>query len=82
MVSGRDFTRIQIFPPAKPPMTEWPEKVPLVVRQDYTEACLIKDISPRASAALARRCLQGMIRDKYNVTMVSLNNEIQKVKKS
>jgi hypothetical protein len=37
--------------------------VPQAIRNDYYEACLIRDLSPKASATLARRCLQGMIRD-------------------
>ena len=32
------------------------------ILEDYKEACLIKDKSPKAAATLARRCLQGMIR--------------------
>jgi Domain of unknown function (DUF4145) len=81
MIYRRHVKRFQIFPPAKPAVKEWPDKVPRFVAQDYTEAYLIRDISPRASATLARRCLQGMIRDKYNISMNTLNNEIQKVKK-
>lgn len=35
------------------------------VVEDYKEACAIRELSPKASATLARRCLQGMIRDFY-----------------
>ena len=45
----------------------FPEYIPKAIRKDYQEACLIKDKSPKASATLARRCLQSMIRDFYNV---------------
>lgn len=41
----------------------FPEFIPQAIRDDYKEACLIRDLSPKASATLARRCLQGMIRD-------------------
>lgn len=41
----------------------FPDYVPKPVRDDYTEACVIRDLSPKASATLSRRCLQGMIRD-------------------
>lgn len=40
-----------------------PDYIPLQLRQDYEEACKIAELSPKASATLARRCLQGMIRD-------------------
>jgi len=41
--------------------------VPKVIIEDYEEACLIKDLSPKASATLARRCIQGMIRNFFGV---------------
>lgn len=45
----------------------WPSYIPKLIRQDYEEACLICDLSPKASATLSRRCLQGMIRDFHGV---------------
>src|SRR5206468_12920778 len=43
---------------------------------DYKEACLIASLSPKASATLARRCLQGMIRDFWGVKPARLFDEI------
>ncbi len=43
--------------------TQFPDYVPEAVRQDYEEACLILNDSPKASATLSRRCLQGIVRD-------------------
>ena len=40
-----------------------PDYIPWPLRVDYSEACAIRDLSPKASATLSRRCLQGMIRD-------------------
>lgn len=40
-----------------------PEYIPEQIRQDYEEACLIAELSPKASATLSRRCIQSMIRD-------------------
>jgi dGTP triphosphohydrolase len=40
-----------------------PDYIPQAIRNDYEEACLIRDLSPKASATLSRRCLQGMIRN-------------------
>ncbi|WP_457102594.1 DUF4145 domain-containing protein [Mesorhizobium sp. USDA 4775] len=39
-----------------------PKEVPRTIAADYTEACRVLSISPKASAALARRCLQAMLR--------------------
>lgn len=44
-----------------------PDIVPYAVISDYEEACKIKDLSPKASATLSRRALQGMIRDFWKV---------------
>jgi hypothetical protein len=57
-----------------------PEYVPAPIVRDYTEACLIVDKSPKASATLARRCLQGMIRDFFGVRKDRLVDEIQAIK--
>ena len=40
-----------------------PDFIPNPIVQDYIEASLIRDLSPKASATLARRCIQGMIRN-------------------
>lgn len=53
-----------------------PDYIPEAIRQDYYEACKIKNDSPKASATLARRCLQGMIRDFCGIVKPSLFKEI------
>lgn len=59
-----------------------PEYIPAALREDYAEACLIKDLSPKASATLSRRCLQGMIRDFCGITnQPNLYKEIIALKK-
>lgn len=58
----------------------FPEYIPLAIRQDYEEACAIQELSPKASATLSRRCLQGMIRDYWKVTKPRLVDEIEAVK--
>lgn len=45
-----------------------PDYIPQAIRKDYEEACSIASLSPKASATLARRCLQGMIRDFWGVS--------------
>jgi hypothetical protein len=79
-ISRRLIKRWQLFPEQKPHVREWPATVPSPIAEDYTEACLIRDVSPKASAALARRCLQAMIRDRYDISMARLNDEIAALK--
>lgn len=47
---------------------QFPDYIPTNIRQDYEEACKIVDLSPKASATLSRRCLQGMIRNYWEVS--------------
>jgi len=56
-----------------------PEYIPEPIQQDYYEACRIRDLSPKASATLARRCLQGMIRDFFNISKSRLKDEIDAI---
>ncbi|MDO7385900.1 DUF4145 domain-containing protein [Acinetobacter baumannii] len=58
----------------------FPDYIPKAVLDDYNEACLIRDLSPKASATLSRRCLQGMIRDYWGVSKNTLNEEIKAIK--
>ena len=57
----------------------FPEYIPLQIRNDYEEACLIKSKSPKASATLSRRCLQGIIRDFWGVKKGRLVDEINEL---
>nr|WP_302596956.1 DUF4145 domain-containing protein [uncultured Cellulosilyticum sp.] len=59
---------------------QYPNYIPNVIRNDYEEACAIVNLSPKASATLARRCLQGMIRDFWNVSEKNLYSEISAIK--
>jgi len=74
--------------PDKGPFLEWilrpassaipqPEYIPSVIRNDYEEACAILHLSPKASATLSRRCLQGMIRDFWGIRKPRLIDEIE-----
>ena len=44
-----------------------PPEVPEGIAQDYNEACLVLSDSPKASAALNRRCLQNLLEDAAQV---------------
>ncbi len=54
-----------------------PDYIPAPIQEDYYEACRIRDLSPKASATLARRCLQGMIRDFHGISKARLIDEIK-----
>lgn len=54
----------------------FPEYIPKALLEDYKESCLIKNKSPKASATLSRRCLQGMIRDFWGIKKKRLFDEI------
>lgn len=55
----------------------FPDYVPKPIRDDYVEACKIRDLSAKASATLSRRCLQGMIRDFWGIAKGRLIDEIE-----
>jgi Domain of unknown function (DUF4145) len=54
-------------------------EVPQQFTEDYREACLTLPDSPKASAALSRRCLQHVLREKAKVKPGNLADEIQQV---
>lgn len=61
-------------------MNHYPEYIPEQIRQDYEEANMILDASPKAAATLLRRCLQGMIHDYWKIHEKNLNAEITALK--
>lgn len=56
--------------------TQFPDYVPESIRKDYSEACAIVNLSPKASATLSRRCLQSLIRDFWGIKKNTLYQEI------
>lgn len=59
---------------------QYPQYIPENIRNDYEEACAIVSLSPKASATLSRRCLQGIIRDFWGISKSSLYQEIDAIK--
>ena len=57
-----------------------PDYIPKPIRDDYIEACLICEKSPKASATLSRRCVQGMIRDYWGISKKRLVDEVAALK--
>lgn len=57
----------------------FPDYIPAQLKANYREACIIVEKSPKASATLARRCLQGMIRDFWQISKRTLKEEIDAI---
>lgn len=74
----RQYQEYLCYPkvPSRSPLS--PE-VPENFSRDYSEACLTLVDSPKASAALSRRCLQHLLREEAKVKHGSLADEIQQV---
>src|SRR5215472_296316 len=56
-----------------------PAEVPSPYRDDFSEACKVLADSPKASAALSRRCLQAILRDKAATKAKDLADQIDEV---
>jgi len=69
--------RFQFIPSTTAPLST---SVPASVQEDYVEAYLIRGLSPKAAATLARRALQGMIRDFWGVSKANLHLELVAIK--
>ena len=74
LIRSEPLVRLRLLP--RGTSVPQPDYIPLAIREDYFEACLIRDDSPKASATLARRCLQGMIRDFCGISKPRLIDEI------
>lgn len=59
-----------------------PDYIPQQIAQDYYEACKIVSLSPKASATLSRRCIQGIIRDFANIQAKNLFQEIEALRRA
>lgn len=77
-ILGQQVKAWKLVPPSEAKV--FPDYVPQAILDDYVEACLIRDQSPKASATLARRCLQGIIRDFWRVKPGRLVDEIDSIK--
>lgn len=56
-----------------------PAEVSEKFANDYREACLVLNDSPKASAALSRRCLQHLLREAAKTTKRDLADQISEV---
>lgn len=81
IAKGRVFLEgkeVLIYPTSS--AKQFPEYIPQTIREDYEEAYSILNLSPKASATLSRRCLQGMIRDFWKISKNTLYEEISELK--
>jgi hypothetical protein len=78
MPNGSQATEWMVFPKTYSRSPLAPE-VPDRFAKDYREACLVLIDSPNASAALSRRCLQNLLREKGGIRSGDLASEIQQI---
>jgi hypothetical protein len=76
--TGRHLQSWSLVPPSR--ARSFPVELPPPVLEDYREACLTLELSPKVAAALARRCLSSMLRDYWRVQPGSLSDEFRQVK--
>lgn len=73
--SGEEFV-LWPLQSARPPV---PKEVPEHIADSYREAALVLNLSPKASAALSRRCLQAVLREAGNADQHNLSQQIDAV---
>lgn len=73
---GKCLTSFTVLPSTPKPLSK---HVPDGVAEDYAEAYAIRELSPKASVTLARRALQGMVRNFWNVSDRTLHGELQAI---
>jgi hypothetical protein len=76
--NGKQLKSWNLAPPSR--ARSFPDAVPSHILEDYREACLIEELSPKIAAALARRCLSEMLRDYWIVQPGSLSDEFRQIK--
>jgi len=74
-IRGGNIKTLMIYPKnvARRPISP---DVPAKFADDYKEACVVLADSPKASAALSRRCLQTILREHAKVKPQDLSREI------
>lgn len=79
VIVGVDAIRETIINPKIANRNPCPVEVPERIANDYKEASLVLSDSPKASAALSRRCLQNILIEAEGVKGKILSNDIQEV---
>lgn len=76
--TGKHLKTWALVPPSR--ARSFPIALPPQVLEDYQEACLTIESSPKVAAALSRRCLSEMLRDFWRVQPGRLGDEFRQVK--
>lgn len=76
--TGKHIKSWSLVPPSRARF--FPVDVPQQVLQDYQEACLAIEFSPKVASALSRRCLSEMLRDFWRVQPGRLGDEFRQIK--
>ncbi len=76
--TGRHIKTWDLVPPSR--ARSFPATVPPHILEDYREACLTVELSPKVSAALSRRCLSEILRDYWRVQPGRLGDEFRQIK--
>ncbi len=78
VVGGEESSEILLFPTG-PRSRPIPPEVTGEYAQDFREASIVLEFSPKASAALSRRLVQHILREKAGITKRNLDEEIEEV---
>lgn len=73
---NQEYRKATIYPKQSATKPLSPE-IPKEFSDDFSEAVLVCDISPKSSAALSRRLLQRVLNQRFNVAKRNLQQEIQ-----
>lgn len=76
--TGRHLKSWSLVPPSR--ARSFTIDLPQHILEDYQEACLALEVSPKVAAALARRCLSEMLRDFWHVQHGRLGDEFRQIK--
>jgi len=76
--TGKHLKTWALVPPSR--ARSFPVSLPHPILQDYQEACLAIEFSPKVAAALSRRCLSAVLRDYWQVQPGRLIDEFRQIK--
>ncbi len=76
--TGKHVKTWSLVPPSRARI--FPVDIPEPILQDYREACLAIDFSPKVASALSRRCLSEILRDFWRVQPGRLGDEFRQIR--
>ena len=76
--TGKNLKAWSLIPPSRARV--FPIALPQRVLEDYQEACLTLELSPKIASALSRRCLSEILRDFWQVQPGTLSDEFRQIK--